>query len=113
MAVNHEWHAPTPYTPVWQVVKQMEEIAYVYPGVGVTPIRVQLTALLRDMFPGDLNTFTFPSSGAEAVEAALRAARIYTGRHKVFSRHVPAHVPCMGVPDRHHDVTQTTMLLKS
>uniref|UniRef100_A0A7S4LDJ6 Aspartate aminotransferase family protein n=1 Tax=Eutreptiella gymnastica TaxID=73025 RepID=A0A7S4LDJ6_9EUGL len=92
---SHHGHTMDPRI-IQRVVKQMEEIAYVYPGVGVTPIRVQLTALLRDMFPGDLNTFTFPSSGAEAVEAALRAARIYTGRHKVFSSYRSYHGGTLG-----------------
>ena len=50
------------------------------------PAPVPLPSLLVDMFPGDLNTFTFPSSGAEAVEAAVRTARVVTGRLKVLSR---------------------------
>lgn len=37
---------------------------------------------------GDINTFMFPSSGAEANEAALRMARLMTGRSKIFARHV-------------------------
>ncbi len=39
--------------------------------------------LLADICPGDLNTFMFPSTGAEANETAVRMARVMTGRHKV------------------------------
>jgi taurine--2-oxoglutarate transaminase len=37
--------------------------------------------LLADICPGDLNTFFFPSSGAEANETAIRMARLKTGAH--------------------------------
>ena len=39
--------------------------------------------LLADITPGDLNTFLFPSGGAEATEMAIRMARVMTKRHKV------------------------------
>jgi 4-aminobutyrate aminotransferase-like enzyme len=35
---------------------------------------------------GDINTFMYPSSGAEANEAAIRMARLMTGRSKIFTR---------------------------
>ena len=54
-----------------------------YPCTSVSPIRAKLCSLLADMVPGDINSFLFPSGGAESNEVALRAARVFTGRHKV------------------------------
>ena len=54
-------------------------------------IRGRLSKLLSDICPGDLNTFMFPSSGAEAVEGAIRLARRYTGRSKIMSRYRSYH----------------------
>lgn len=72
------------------VIKQMRDLPYVYPGVGVAPIRAQLSSLLADIVPGDINTFFFPSGGAESNECALRIARMYTGRHKVCPLSTPS-----------------------
>lgn len=41
---------------------------------------------VRSCVPGDINTFMYPSSGAEANEAAIRMARLMTGRSKIFTR---------------------------
>jgi len=57
------------------IVEQLESLPYAYPGVFHTPIRGRLCKLLADLCPGDLDTFMFPSSGAEAVEGAIRIAR--------------------------------------
>lgn len=78
------------------VIKQMRDLPYVYPGVGVAPIRAQLSSLLADIVPGDINTFFFPSGGAESNECALRIARMYTGRHKVISRYRSYHGSTLG-----------------
>eukprot|EP00667_Euglena_gracilis_P012460 EG_transcript_12805 len=81
---------------IQRVAKQMSEIPYLYPGVGIAPIRAELSMLLADMFPGDLNTFSFPSSGAEAIELALRTARVFTGRMKVLSSYRSYHGASLG-----------------
>ena len=52
-----------------------------------TPVRARLSKLLSDIVPGDINHFLFPSSGAEANEAAVRIARVMTGRHKIMTRY--------------------------
>ena len=39
----------------------------------------------------DINGFLFPSSGAEANEAAMRIARLYTGKHKIMTRYRSYH----------------------
>jgi len=78
------------------VKEQMETLAYAYPGVATTPIRAKLCKLLADITPGDINSFLFPSSGSEANEAAIRMARLYTGRHKIFTRYRSYHGGTLG-----------------
>ena len=41
--------------------------------------------------PGDLNTFFFTLGGAEANENAIKAARLFTGRHKILARYRSYH----------------------
>ena len=41
--------------------------------------------------PGDIDTFFFTNGGAEAVENAIRVARVVTGRHKVMVRYRSYH----------------------
>ncbi|MFB6306570.1 MAG: aminotransferase class III-fold pyridoxal phosphate-dependent enzyme [Flavobacteriales bacterium] len=66
------------------VKKQMEELSYVFPGM-VTKARGDLGKKLSELAPGDLNKAFFTLGGAEAIENAIKLARIYTGRHKVVS----------------------------
>ena len=73
------------------VVKQMDEVPFVYGGLGIAPVRARLSKLLAEVCPGDINGFLFPSSGAEANEAAIRAARRFTGRQKILSRYRSYH----------------------
>jgi len=70
---------------------QLDEIAFVYSDTFTVEIRAKLCCLLNQLFPGDLNSFLFFQSGAEANECAIRMARHYTGRHKIMSRHRSYH----------------------
>ncbi|MGQ9623448.1 MAG: aminotransferase class III-fold pyridoxal phosphate-dependent enzyme [Candidatus Caldatribacteriaceae bacterium] len=47
--------------------------------------QADLAALLAEVTPGDLQYSFFCNSGAEAVEGALKLARLYTGRRKFVS----------------------------
>jgi 4-aminobutyrate aminotransferase-like enzyme len=67
------------------VSKQMTELAYVYGGLGLSEVRARLSKLVAELLPGDLNGMVFPSSGSEANEAAIMAARRYTGKFKVIN----------------------------
>lgn len=66
------------------VAKQMSEISYVYPGM-VTAARGDLGKKLAEIAPGDMNKAFFTLGGAEAIENAIKLARVYTGRHKIVS----------------------------
>lgn len=67
-----------------------DQLLYVYPGTATEP-RARLGQLLAALTPGDINTFFFTLGGAEANENAIRAARLFTGRHKILSRYRSYH----------------------
>jgi taurine--2-oxoglutarate transaminase len=69
---------------------QIDELLYVYPGTATRP-RAELGKLLAELVPGDINTFFFCLSGAEANENAIKAVRGYTGRFKILSRYRSYH----------------------
>jgi 4-aminobutyrate aminotransferase/(S)-3-amino-2-methylpropionate transaminase len=55
-----------------------EQVAKVHVGSFTTRLRMELTKFLSDIALGDLKRSQYFSSGAEAVEAALRLAKSYT-----------------------------------
>lgn len=72
------------------VAKQMSEVSYVYPGM-TTKVRADLGKKLAEITPGNLNRTFFTLGGAEAVENAIKLARIYTGRYKIISLYQSYH----------------------
>ncbi|MFA5012451.1 MAG: aminotransferase class III-fold pyridoxal phosphate-dependent enzyme [Ignavibacteria bacterium] len=66
------------------VAKQMSELSYVYPGM-ITAARGDLGKKLAEISPGNMNKTFFTLGGAEAVENAIKLARVYTGRHKIIT----------------------------
>jgi len=64
--------------------------AYFAPGFTTEP-RAKLGELLADVTPGDLSKTFFSTSGTEAVEAAIKIARFYTGKQKIVSRYRSYH----------------------
>jgi adenosylmethionine-8-amino-7-oxononanoate aminotransferase len=65
--------------------KQMQDLPFLYGGLGITEIRARLSKLISDILPGDLQGMVFPSSGSEANEAAIMMARRHTGKFKVIN----------------------------
>ncbi len=72
------------------VAKQMYDISYVYPGM-VTKVRGDVGKKLASIAPGTLNRTFFTLGGAEAVENAIKLARIHTGRHKIITLYQSYH----------------------
>lgn len=68
------------------VVEQMQKVSYVTPSC-TTEIRAKLAKKLAEICPGDLNKAFFTLCGASSIENALKLARLYTGRHKIFGRY--------------------------
>lgn len=69
---------------------QMEKVSYIYPGM-TTSARAELGKKLSEITPGNLNRVFFTLGGAEAVENAIKLARIYTGKHKIISLYQSYH----------------------
>ena len=63
----------------------------IYSGVGLVEQRARLSALIADILPDPLTGLLFPSSGAEANEAAIRIARRYTGKAKILTQYRSYH----------------------
>lgn len=71
--------------------QQLDKMPMVYGGIGATEVRLRLANLMSEICPGDINGFVFPSGGGEANEAAIRIARRFTGRHKIFNQYRSYH----------------------
>jgi len=61
-----------------------------------TPARPEFFEALARTLPPDLQTFQMYSTGAEAVEAALRLAKSFTGNYEVLSFHQAWHGRTLG-----------------
>jgi taurine---2-oxoglutarate transaminase len=72
------------------VVKQMNEVSYVNPGMA-TEARGLLGKKLAEITPGSLNRTFFTNGGTEAIEHAIKLARLYTGRHKIITLYQSYH----------------------
>jgi len=83
-----------------KVIKAIQEqaatLAYAYPGMA-TEVRARLSKRLAELVPGDINTFFYTLGGAEANENAIKAARLFTGRHKIIARYRSYHGATHGV----------------
>src|SRR5436190_3387218 len=66
--------------------EQAARLAYANPFMA-TDVRARLGQKLAEITPGDIDTFFFTNGGAEAVENAIRIARLFTGRHKIGARY--------------------------
>lgn len=72
------------------VMKQMEQVNFVFSG-AVTKARGDLSKKLADIAPGTLNKTFFTLGGAEAVDNAIKLARVYSGRHKIIATYRSYH----------------------
>jgi taurine--2-oxoglutarate transaminase len=72
------------------VAAQMRELSYVYPGM-ITKARGDLGKRLAEITAPNLTKAFFTLGGAEAIENAIKLARVYTGRHKIVSLYQSFH----------------------
>ncbi len=72
------------------VTAQMRELSYVYPGM-ITKARGDLGKKLAEITAPNLTKAFFTLGGAEAMENAIKLARVYTGRHKIVSLYQSFH----------------------
>ena len=77
------------------IQEQIQRLSFAYPGIATEP-RARLGEMLRAITPGDLSKAFFTLGGADAIENALKIARLYTGRQKVFARYRAYHGATFG-----------------
>ncbi len=67
------------------IVEQMQKFNFIYPGLA-SEVRGKLGKKLAEITPGDLCKTFFTLGGAEANENAIKIARQFTGKKKIFTR---------------------------
>jgi taurine--2-oxoglutarate transaminase len=72
------------------IAEQARTLPYAGPGFA-TEARARATEALNGVLPAGLRRYFFGTSGTEANEAALKIARLVTGRTKVVSRYRSYH----------------------
>src|SRR6478752_1480295 len=72
------------------IAEQAAKLCTVAPA-HINPARSEAARLIAERTPGDLNKVFFTNGGADAVEHAVRMARLHTGRYKVLSRYRSYH----------------------
>ena len=72
------------------VARQMADCAFVHPGM-MTAARGELGERLANITPGSLNRTFFTLGGADAIESAIKLARLYTGRAKIITLYQSYH----------------------
>ncbi len=72
------------------IVEQARTLPYIAPGYATT-VRAELSRLLLEVLPAGLVKFFFATSGTEANEAAMKIARMFTGKTKIIARYRSYH----------------------
>ena len=72
------------------IVEQARTLPYIAPGYATT-VRAELSRLLLEVLPAGLVKFFFTTSGTEANEAAIKIARMFTGKTKIIARYRSYH----------------------
>ncbi len=67
------------------IKKQAEELVFAYPGMA-TRSRGEAAELIASITPGTLKKSFFTLGGADAIENAMKMARLVTGRQKIITR---------------------------
>ncbi|QKW07444.1 aspartate aminotransferase family protein [Streptomyces sp. NA04227] len=75
---------------VTAIQEQAAKLVTFAPAFAVEP-RSEAARLIAERTPGDLDKIFFTNGGAEAVENAVRLARVHTGRPKVLSAYRSYH----------------------
>jgi len=80
------------------VTKAMNEIDFVTTFFGITnPYIIEVSQKLAKLTPGDLNHFHYTSGGSEAIDSAVKIARLYwsrkglAGKYKIISLYSSYH----------------------
>lgn len=90
------------------IIQQLDQYLHtsVY-GEHVQPIQVALATKLASLLSSTLDTVFFVSSGAEAVEGALKLARKYTNRYEIIACRHAYHGSTAGAESLRSDLDYT------
>ncbi|MFT4143883.1 MAG: aminotransferase class III-fold pyridoxal phosphate-dependent enzyme [Mobilitalea sp.] len=77
------------------IKEQTDKYCYVSPAYGAEP-RAKLAKKIIDLMPDNMGKVFFTNAGAEANENAVKMARMFTGRFKIFSRYRSYHGSSFG-----------------
>lgn len=78
-------------TEIIEAIKeQAEKLCFIAPSYAVEA-RSQLAKMIIDLLPDNMGKVFFTNGGADANENAVKMARMFTGRNKVFSRYRSYH----------------------
>jgi taurine--2-oxoglutarate transaminase len=77
------------------IQEQAEQICYAFPAIA-TDVRARLAEMLREITPKGLGKSFFTLGGADAVENAMKIARLSTGRQKILTRYRSYHGATFG-----------------
>lgn len=72
------------------IAAQAHKLAFIAPA-HTCDVRAELATKLLEVMPKGLDKFFFTTSGTEGNEAAIRMARLYTGKHKILARYTSYH----------------------
>lgn len=78
------------------IKRQVDKLCYAVPSAA-NDQRAILAKMLADLAPGDLTKSFFTTGGGEANENALKLARTFTGRQKIFARYRSFHGGTYGI----------------
>ncbi len=72
------------------IKEQLDTLAFVFPGIASEP-RGELGKLLHDIAPDNMQKTFFTNGGADAIENAIKMARLFTGKQKIITRYRSYH----------------------
>ncbi|MCH3971423.1 MAG: aminotransferase class III-fold pyridoxal phosphate-dependent enzyme [Oscillospiraceae bacterium] len=77
------------------IKEQAEKYCFISPAAASEP-RAKLAKMVIDRMPDNMGKVFFTNGGADANENAIKIARLYTGRKKIFSRYRSYHGSTFG-----------------
>jgi taurine--2-oxoglutarate transaminase len=77
------------------IKRQTDQYCYISPSYG-NESRGELAKMIIELLPDNFGKVFFTNAGADANENAIKIARMYTGRYKVFSRYRSYHGSTFG-----------------
>lgn len=77
-------------TVIKAIQEQAERLAFASPSFAID-VRSQLAKMIVELAPDNMGKVFFTLAGADANENAVKMAKMFTGRHKIFSRYRSYH----------------------